>query len=128
MDGEHRHGQPQLAAEEGAVLALVVGRPGDCRRDPPRLSGEACGGSGRKTRCLGAPRGRHLLRKFVFINVRGQAALPPYLKAPCSSRKARAGGLRWAGGWLPCSEPAASPRVFPNRWVQILPHPRAGPN
>lgn len=66
---------------------------------------------------------QHLLREFVFINVRGRAALPPDLKAPCSSRKARAGGLRWAGSSLPCSELAGSPRVFPNRWVQILPHP-----
>lgn len=93
------------------------------RGPSPRLSGETCGGSGRKIRCLGPLRSQHLLREFVFINVRGQAALPPDLKAPCSSRKARAGGLRWAGSSLPCSELAGSPRVFPNRWVQILPHP-----
>lgn len=120
---------------KGAVLAFVqeggslgVRSPGACHKDPLRGAlGEACGGSGGKIRCLGSQRTQHLLRKFVFINVRGQAALPPYLKAPCSSRKARAGGLRWAGSWLPCSELAASPRVFPNRWVQILPHPGARP-
>lgn len=72
---------------------------------------------------LGPLHSQHLLRKFVFINVTGRVALPRYLKAPCSSRKARAGGLRWAGSPLPCSELAGSPRVFPNRWVQILPHP-----
>ena len=89
----------------------------------PRLSGETCGGTGGRIRCLGPLRSQHLLREFVFINVRGRAALPPDLKAPCSSRKARAGGLRWAGSSLPCSELAGSPRVFPNRWVQILLHP-----
>lgn len=72
---------------------------------------------------LGPLHAQHLLRKFVFINVTGRVALPRYLKAPCSSRKARAGGLRWAGSPLPCSELAGSPRVFPNRWVQTLPHP-----
>lgn len=69
---------------------------------------------------LGPLHSQHLLRKFVFINVTGRVALPRYLKAPCSSRKARAGGLRWAGSPLPCSELAGSPRVFPNRWVQTL--------
>ena len=67
---------------------------------------------------LGPLHSQHLLRKFVFINVTGRVALPRYLKAHCSSRKARAGGLRWAGSPLPCSELAGSPRVFPNRWVQ----------
>lgn len=86
-------------------------------------SGEAGGRSRGKIRCL-APRAPHLLRECVLINVRGQAALPPPLKAPCSSRKARAGGLRRAGSWLPCSEGTASPRVFPNRWVRALPLPR----
>lgn len=73
--------------------------------------------------CPGPLRLQRLLHKFVFINVKGGVALPPYLKAPCSSRKARAGGLRWAGSPLPCSELAGSPRVFPNRWVQILLYP-----
>lgn len=87
------------------------------------LLGRLVTGFGPRCVSLGPLHSQHLLRKFVFINVTGRVALPRYLKAPCSSRKARAGGLRWAGSPLPCSELAGSPRVFPNRWVQILPHP-----
>lgn len=66
--------------------------PVTAARTLPRLSGDTCGGSGRKIRCLGSLRSQHLLRKFVFINVRGRAALAPYLQAPCFSRKAGWGG------------------------------------
>lgn len=118
------HSRPRRGRGHSEPGGVRCQRSGDCLRDPLRGSlGRLGGGSGRKIRCPGLLWSQHLLREFVFINVRGRAALPPDLKAPCSSRKARAGGLRWAGSSLPCSELAGSPRVFPNRWVQILPHP-----
>ncbi|MEJ1276315.1 fibroblast growth factor 8 [Cricetulus griseus] len=128
--GAARHGQPPLRAElpeGGSWSQRVLLVTGSWDVAAAKISaapwGDSWPVSANDRVSLGPLHSQHLLRKFVFINVTGRVALPRYLKAPCSSRKARAGGLRWAGSPLPCSELAGSPRVFPNRWVQILPHP-----
>lgn len=91
MDGE-LYGQPHLAAEEGGGAGArersLSQVPGTAEGTLSVALWETCGGSGRKIRCLGSLRFQHLLCKFVFINVSGWVALPPYLEAPCFSRKA----------------------------------------